>query len=73
MLKSDKRYPKLTLGAIRQEGEIRFYYNGIKRMFYIDGVPSPSYFIIGNKMRFKRVGDLLDFLFLWEDDKERAG
>ncbi|KAN0095005.1 hypothetical protein V8E51_015716 [Hyaloscypha variabilis] len=73
MLKSDKRCPELTPGAVRQEGEIRFCYNGMRRMFRVDGVPSPPHFVTGNKMRFERVGDLLDFLFLWEDDKERAG
>ncbi|KAN0108918.1 hypothetical protein V8E51_008660 [Hyaloscypha variabilis] len=67
------RCPELTPGAVRQEGEIRFCYNGMRRMFRVDGVPSPPHFVTGNKMRFERVGDLLDFLFLWEDDKERAG
>ncbi len=73
MLKSDKRSPELTPGAVKQGGEIRFCYNGMKRMFCINGVPSPPHFVTGNKMRFEKVGDLLDFLFLWEDDKERAG
>ena len=73
MLKSDKRSPELTPGAVKQGGEIRFCYNGMKRMFRVDGVPSPPHFVTGNKMRFERLGDLLDFLFLWEDDKERAG
>jgi hypothetical protein len=44
----------------------------MKWMFRVDGVPSLPYFVTGNKMRFKKVGDLLDFLFLWEDDKECA-
>jgi hypothetical protein len=64
MLKSDKRSPKLIPGAVKQGGEIRFCYNGMKRMFRINGVPSLPYFVTGNKMRFERVGNLLDFLFL---------
>ncbi|KAN0089768.1 hypothetical protein V8E51_020028 [Hyaloscypha variabilis] len=43
------RCPELTLGAVR-------------RMFRVDGVPSPPHFVTGNKIRFKR-----------EDNKERAG
>ena len=63
MLKSNKRCPKLTLGAVKLEGEIQFYYNSIKRMFCVNRVPSLPYFVTRNKMWFKRVGDL-DFLFL---------
>ena len=73
MLKSNKRCPELTLDTVKQQGEIRFYYNGIKRMFRVNRVPCPPYFVTGNKMRFERVGDLLDFLFLWGDDQERPG
>jgi len=73
MLKSNKRCPELTPDVVKQEGEIQFCYYGMKRMFRVDGVPSSPHFVTGNKMRFERVGDLLDFLFLWEDDKERPG
>ena len=64
MLKSNKRCPKLTLDAVKQQGEIRFCYDSIKRMFRVDRVPCPPYFVTGNKIRFERVGDLLNFLFL---------
>ncbi len=54
---------KLILSAVKQGGKIRFYYNSIKQIFRINRVPSLSHFVTRNKMRFKRVGDLLDFLF----------
>jgi hypothetical protein len=73
MLKSNKRCPELTADAVKQQGEIRFCYNGMKRMFRVDRVPCPPHFVTGNKMRFERVGDLLNFLFLWEDGEERPG
>ena len=73
MLKSHKRSPELTSDAIKQKGDFRFCQNHMKRMFSIDGVIGPPHFVTGNKMRFERVADLLDFLFLWEDGKERPG
>jgi hypothetical protein len=73
MLKSHKRSPELTPDAIKQKGDIRFCHNHMKRMFSVNGVISPPHFVTGNKMRFERVADLLDFLFLWEDGKERPG
>jgi len=73
ILKSNKRCPELIPDVVKQEGEIQFCYYSMKRMFRVDGVPSSPHFVTGNKMRFERVGDLLDFLFLWEDDKERPG
>lgn len=73
MLKSNKRCPELTPDAVKQQGEIRFCYDGMKRMFRVDRVPCPPHFVTGNKMRFERVGDLLNFLFLWEDGEDRPG
>ena len=73
MLKSNKRCPELTPEAVKQEGDIRFCYYSMKRLFRVDRVPCPPHFVTGNKMRFERVGDLLNFLFLWEDGEERAG
>ena len=73
MLKSHKRSPELTSDAIKQKGDIRFCQSRMKRMFSVDGIVGPPHFVTGNKMRFERVTDLLDFLFLWEDGKERRG
>lgn len=73
MLKSHKRSPELTAEAIKQKGDIQFCQNHMKRMFSVNGVIGPPHFVTGNKMRFERVVDLLDFLFLWEDGKERRG
>jgi hypothetical protein len=64
MLKCNKRSSELTPEAIQQKGKIRFYYYNIKSMFSIDYNTGPPYFVIGNKMRFEKVADLLDFLFL---------
>lgn len=71
MLRSNKRCPELPPDAVKQQGEIRFCYNGIKRIFRVDRVPYPPHFVTGNKMRFERAGNLLNFLFLWEDSEER--
>ena len=73
MLKCNKRCPELTPDVVKQEGEIRFCYHGMNRMFRVDRVSCPPHFVTGNKMRFERVGDLLNFLFLWEDGQERPG
>jgi hypothetical protein len=73
MLRSHKRSPELTRRAIQQNGGFRYCHRTMRRMFSVDGVPSPPHFVTGNKMRFERVNDLLNFLFLWEDGKERLG
>jgi hypothetical protein len=73
MLKSHKRSPELTSDAIKQKGDIQFCQNHMKRMFSVDGAIGLPHFVTGNKMRFERVTDLLNFLFLWEDGKERRG
>jgi hypothetical protein len=73
MLKSHKRSPELTPDAIKQKGDFPFCHSHMKRMFSVNGVIGPPHFVTGNKMRFERVADLLDFLFLWEDGKERRG
>ena len=73
MLKSHKRSPELTPDALEQKEDIRFCHSHMKRMFSVDGSVSPPHFVTGNKMRFERVTDLLDFLFLWEDGKKRPG
>lgn len=64
MLKSHKRSPELTPDTIRQKGDFRFCQNYMKRMFSVDRAIGPPHFVTGNKMRFERVSDLLDFLFL---------
>ncbi|KAF1964088.1 hypothetical protein BU23DRAFT_585749 [Bimuria novae-zelandiae CBS 107.79] len=43
---------ELSLAALRQDGNITFYYKGIKRMFLEEGVVTPPYIVTGNKMRF---------------------
>lgn len=73
MLKSHTRSPELTPDTVKRNEDIQFCHRHMKRMFSIDGVISPPHFVTGNKMRFERVADLLDFLFLWDDGQERRG
>lgn len=73
MLRSHKHSPELDPRAIHGKGDFQYCHRGMKAMFAVDGVPGPPHFVTGNKMRFERVGDLLDFLFLWEDGQDRRG
>jgi hypothetical protein len=73
MLKSNKRSPELAPDAVARQGEMQFCHYSMKRMFSINGTVVDPYFVTGNKMRFERVGALLNFLFLWEDGEDRAG
>jgi hypothetical protein len=73
MVKSNKRSPELSARAIRQKGQMRFCYHHMERAFTVNGSQVPPHLVTGNKMRFERVGELLDFLFLWDDYQERPG
>ena len=42
-------------------------------MFQVDGQASPPHVVTGNKMRFEGVKDLVHFLYMWDDGKERRG
>lgn len=73
MFKSHERSPELTSDAIKQKGDIRFCEDHMKRMFFVDEAIRVLHFVTGNIMRFEKVPDLLDSLFLWGDGKERRG
>ncbi|KAK6591266.1 hypothetical protein H4I96_00003 [Botrytis cinerea] len=73
MLKSHKHSPELSPLAFQSQGNLRFCYTGMKRLFQVDGVVTPPHFVTGNKMRYNKVNELLDFLFSWGDNKERRG
>lgn len=73
MLAAHKRHPELSPAALERDGHIRFCHRGMRDMFLVDGIVGPPHFVTGNKMRFSKVGELLDFLFLWDDGKERVG
>ena len=73
MLRANKRSSELAPEAIAHNGEMRFCYHGMRRKFSVNGVLTPPHLVTGNKMRFERMGELLDFLFLWDDGEERAG
>jgi hypothetical protein len=64
MLVVYKRSPKLLLQALEQKNNVAYYYYSTKGMFSVDSVICLLYLVTRNKMRFKRVVELLDFLFL---------
>jgi hypothetical protein len=42
----------------------------MKHTFSINSTPIALHFVTRNKMQFEQVGELLDFLFLWEDGED---
>jgi hypothetical protein len=72
MLKVNRGNQELTPEAMQCNGKVEYCYQGMKEMFLVDGVVCPPHFVTGNRLRFERVEDLLNFLFLW-DEKERLG
>jgi hypothetical protein len=72
MLRANKRSPELNPEYSKLPEETRFCYYDMKRMFLVNGTTGPPHLVTGNKMRFERVDDLLNFLFLW-DERERSG
>lgn len=71
MLKSHKHFSELSPLAFQSQGNIRFCYTGMKRLFLVDGIVAPPHFVTGNKMHYNKVNELFDFLFSWGDDRER--
>lgn len=72
MVKASKGSGELGAGVRMLDEGFRFCYNDMKKMFLVNGVANPPHLVTGNKMRFERVMDLLNFLFLW-DEEERPG
>ena len=72
MLKINRGHLELTLEAIQCNGKVEYCYQGIKEMFIVNRVPNQPYFVTRNKMQFKRVKNLLTFLFL-QDKEEQLG
>ena len=54
---------------MQQNGKFQFCYQSMKEMFSTNKVIKPPHFVMGNKMQFKKVADLLNFLFLWDDEE----
>ena len=73
MLAAHKSRPELSADALKQDGNMTFCYKRMRRMFLDQGVVAPPHIVTGNKMRFSAVDKLLNFLFLWDDELERAG
>lgn len=72
MQKANRRSPELKPGIAPLGSEVRYCYADMKKAFVVDGTACPPHLVTGNKMRFERVMDLLNFLFLW-DEEERPG
>ncbi|KFY09998.1 hypothetical protein V491_07848 [Pseudogymnoascus sp. VKM F-3775] len=73
MLKANRRCPELRPEVIQKRMAGQFCYRDMKKMFQVDGQASPPHVVTGNKMRFEGVKDLVHFLFMWDDGKERRG
>jgi hypothetical protein len=73
MLVVHKRSSELSPQALKQKDNVAYCYYGMKGMFSVDGVIYPPHLVTGNKIRFERVAELLDFLFLWDDGAEQLG
>ncbi|KAF2462478.1 uncharacterized protein BDR25DRAFT_249210 [Lindgomyces ingoldianus] len=69
MLKANKRRPELTPEGIQRNSQVAFCHQDMKELFVVDGMVCSPHFVTGNKMRFEKVGDLLKFLFLWDEEK----
>jgi hypothetical protein len=59
-----KRSPELSPQALEQKDNVAYYYHSMKGIFSVDGVIYPPHLVTRNKIRFKQVAELLDFLFL---------
>jgi hypothetical protein len=73
MLAAHKRSPELSPEAVTQGGPVAYCWKSMRELFLVDGVRCPPHVVTGNKGRFKQLGDLLPFLFEWDDGQERAG
>ena len=51
---------------------MQFCYRNMKKMFMANGAACGPHLVTGNKMRFEKVMDVMNFLFLW-DEQERPG
>ncbi len=63
---------ELGTGMMMPGEGFQFCHHDMRKIFLVDGAASPPHLVTGNKMRFQRVMDLLNFLLLW-DDEERLG
>ncbi|KAJ4333398.1 hypothetical protein N0V95_009434 [Ascochyta clinopodiicola] len=71
MLAAHKTHPELSQVALEQNGRTLFCYCAMHRMFLKDGVRALPHIVTGNQMRITKTSKLLEFLFLWDDNRER--
>ncbi|KAJ4330306.1 hypothetical protein N0V95_010077 [Ascochyta clinopodiicola] len=71
MLAAHKTHPELSQVALEQNSRTLFCYRAIHRMFLKDSVRAPPHIVTGNQMRITKTSKLLEFLFLWDDNRER--
>jgi hypothetical protein len=72
MLAANKRAPELSPALVEGDGRIAYCHKGMKDIFRVHGVASGPYLVTGNKKRFAQVGDILNFLFGWDDKEDRS-
>ncbi|KAI8931113.1 hypothetical protein NX059_012123 [Plenodomus lindquistii] len=73
MLAAHKRHPELSPAAAESGVPISYCYRGMRKLFLVDGRVTPPHLVTGNKIRYRTVGELLDFLFQWGDKEKRVG
>ncbi|KAJ4330977.1 hypothetical protein N0V95_009971 [Ascochyta clinopodiicola] len=71
MLAAHKTHPELSQVALEQNSCTLFCYRAMHRMFLEDGVRALPHIVTGNQMRITKTSKLLEFLFLWDDNRER--
>jgi hypothetical protein len=72
MLTATKRSHELRPDAAQSMEAMKFCHHDMRKMFMVDGEAVPPHMVTGNKMRFEKVMDVLNFLFMW-DEQERPG
>jgi hypothetical protein len=72
LLKANKRTQELRANVGQWTEVMQFCYRDMKKMFVVNGVACGPHLVTGNKMQFQKVMDVLNFLFLW-DEQERPG
>ncbi|KAL5344208.1 hypothetical protein ACLOAV_010826 [Pseudogymnoascus australis] len=72
MMTANKRSNELRPDAAQSIEAMKFCHHDMRKMFMVDGEAAPPHMVTGNKMRFEKVMDVLNFLFMW-DEQERPG
>ncbi|KFZ11705.1 hypothetical protein V502_07447 [Pseudogymnoascus sp. VKM F-4520 (FW-2644)] len=69
LLKANKRSHELQPSAGQWIDVMQFCYRDMKKMFMANGAACGPHLVTGNKMRFEKVMDVMNFLFLWDEQE----